>query len=60
MWTKPSVNDDISAFSALSSRNRESFNYIQLEYGQYAEDFETSDSYRVNPDTKKLEFSYSP
>ena len=31
---------------------------IQLEYGQYAQDFATCNGYRVNPDTLELEFSY--
>jgi len=31
---------------------------LEPEYGQYAQDFAESNGYRVNPETKKLEFSY--
>lgn len=52
------VGQDIQTYKALSERNRETFDYIELEYGQYAQDFAESNGYRVNPDTKELEFSY--
>jgi len=52
------IEHDIAVYRALSERNRESFDYIQLEYGQYAEDFDSCISYRVNPSTNQLEFSY--
>lgn len=52
------VEQDIQTFKVLSARVRESFDYIQLEYGQYAQDFAESNGYRVNPATKELEFSY--
>ncbi|WCF07554.1 hypothetical protein NDS46_25130 [Paenibacillus thiaminolyticus] len=52
------IDYDIKVYKALSDRNRESFDVIQLEYGQYAEDFATCSGYRVNPATKQLEFSY--
>ncbi|MGG3448616.1 hypothetical protein ABER98_01645 [Domibacillus aminovorans] len=50
------VERDIEVFKSLSSRNRETFDFIQLEYGQYKEDFALASSYRVDPATKKLEF----
>lgn len=52
------LEDDITTFKTLSERNRETFDYIQLEYGQYAQDFMECNGYRVNPETKQLEFSY--
>ncbi|MDG0873931.1 hypothetical protein L5D93_16410 [Paenibacillus thiaminolyticus] len=52
------VEYDITVYKALSERNRETFDVIQLEYGQYDEDFATCSGYRVNPATKQLEFSY--
>jgi len=52
------VEHDIDTYKALSERNRETFDYIELEYGQYAQDFAESNGYRVNPETKELEFSY--
>lgn len=52
------IEQDIQAYKALSERNRDTFDYIELEYGQYAQDFAESNGYRVNPETKELEFSY--
>lgn len=52
------VEQDIQTYKALSERNRETFDCIELEYGQYAQDFAESNGYRVNPETKELEFSY--
>ena len=49
---------DIAAYSALSERNSDSFAYINLAYGQYAQDFAECNGYRVNPETRQLEFSY--
>lgn len=53
-----SVEQDIVTYKKLTDRNRETFDYIELEYGQYAQDFAESNGYRVNPETKDLEFSY--
>lgn len=52
------VEQDIATYKALSERNRETFDYIELEYGQYAADFQSCNGYRINPETKQLEFSY--
>ncbi|KQC46933.1 hypothetical protein AP057_08885 [Geobacillus sp. Sah69] len=56
--TKPTVEEDIETYIELSKRNRDSFDYIDLEYGQYEEDFRICSAYRINPETKQLEFSY--
>lgn len=48
----------IDRYKILIERNRETFDYIELEYGQYAQDFAECNGYRVNPETKELEFSY--
>ena len=53
------IEYDINVYKRLSERNRETFDYIELEYGQYAQDFTECNGYRVNPETRKLEFSYS-
>lgn len=53
-----SVEQDIATFNTLSERNRDSFDVLELEYGQYAQDFAECNGYRVNPQTKELEFSY--
>lgn len=52
------VEQDISTFKSLSNRNRETFGVLELEYGQYAQDFAECNGYRVNPEIKELEFSY--
>lgn len=52
------IEQDIQIYKALSERNRGTFDYIELDYGQYAQDFAESVVYRVNPETKELEFSY--
>lgn len=52
------VEHDIKVYKSLSERNRESFDYTELDYGQYAEDFASCNGYRVVPETKQLEFSY--
>src|SRR5699024_8731110 len=57
-FTPPSVELDIKTYKALSERNRNTFDVIELEYGQYVQDFAECNGYRVNPETKELEFSY--
>lgn len=52
------VDEDFVSYAALTARVRETVDYIQLQYGQYAQDFAECNGYRVNPDTKTLEFSY--
>lgn len=52
------VEQDIESIKILSELNRNSFDYIQLDVGQYVQDFAECNGYRVNPETKKLEFSY--
>lgn len=49
---------DFAAYKALSERKPETVGVIQLEYGQYAQNFAECNGYRVNLDTLKLEFSY--
>ena len=57
-FTPTSISDDIDSITLLSERNKETFDVIELGYGQYAQDFAESNGYRVNPETKTLEFSY--
>jgi hypothetical protein len=52
------IEHDIATFTALSERNRDSFDVIELEFGQFAEDFAECNGFRVNVTTKELEFSY--
>ena len=55
---KKTAAQQIVTYPELSERNRDTFDVIELEYGQYAQDFAESNGYRVNPETKTLEFSY--
>lgn len=54
------VEQDFQIYKALSDseRNLETVGIIQLEYGQYAQDFMECNGYRINPDTSEIEFSY--
>lgn len=52
------IEQDIQTYKVLSERNPETFGVLELEYGQYAQDFAVCNGFRVNPETKQLEFSY--
>ncbi|MFP5303294.1 hypothetical protein R2R70_19090, partial [Cobetia sp. SIMBA_158] len=52
------VEKDIQTYTALSERNRETFDVIELPYGFYNADFSIATGYRVNPETKEIEFTY--
>jgi hypothetical protein len=49
---------DFESYKALIERVPESVGMLELEYGQFAEDFAASNGYRVNLDSEELEFSY--
>ncbi len=49
---------DFETYQALAERVPETVGYIQLEYGEYAQDFAQCNGYKINPGTKELEFSY--
>lgn len=55
---KKTVEQQIASYTALSERNRDTFDVIELEYGEYRQDFMEMNGYRVNVETKALEFSY--
>lgn len=52
------IEQDIQTYRSLTERNRETFDVLELDYGQYAKDFAECNGYRVNTETKELEFSY--
>ncbi|MEG0261169.1 MAG: hypothetical protein RR651_14975 [Lysinibacillus sp.] len=56
--TQTTIEQDVSVYKVLSDRNRDTIDVIELQYGQYAQDFVECNGYRVNPVTKTLEFSY--
>jgi hypothetical protein len=50
------IEQDIVTFTALSERNRDTFDVLELEFGAYAQDFAECNGYRVV--NGALEFSY--
>jgi hypothetical protein len=58
--TIPTIEQDIATFTALSERNRTTFDVLELPFGAHANEFSTATSYRVNPTTRELEFNYDP
>lgn len=49
---------DFQTYKALAERVPDTVDCIQLEYGQYVQDFEECNGYKVNIETGQLEFSY--
>ncbi|MCD7034566.1 hypothetical protein LRR81_09970 [Metabacillus sp. GX 13764] len=47
---------DIFSFPVLSERNRDSFDYIDLDFGAYADRFKQHESYKVDAKTKRIIF----
>lgn len=52
------LEQDFAAYKALNERVPETVGMLQLDYGQYAEDFAQASGYRVNVETGELDFSY--
>ncbi|MEK5038967.1 hypothetical protein [Sporosarcina sp. FSL K6-3457] len=52
------VVQDRYIYKSLSERSTDSYDVVELPYGFLSQDFAECDGYRVNPETKKLEFSY--
>ncbi|MEC1377368.1 hypothetical protein P9D39_24385 [Heyndrickxia oleronia] len=52
------IEDDFKYSLELRNQNRDIVDYLQLEPGQYNEEFSEAVTYRVNPETKELEFGY--
>jgi hypothetical protein len=56
--TETSVDEDFATYAVLQERVRDTVDYIQLEYGQYADDFAQCNGYKVDVATKTIVFSY--
>ncbi|MDT0160255.1 hypothetical protein [Bacillus sp. AG4(2022)] len=52
------VEQDIATYTTLSERNRESFDVVELSYGDYAEDFKEGKLIGVDLENKTPMFSY--
>lgn len=52
------IEEDIESFPALMERNRETFDYLDLEYGAFREDFSRGKLVAIDLETKELKFLY--
>ncbi|VUG07033.1 hypothetical protein PPOLYM_03441 [Paenibacillus polymyxa] len=50
--------DDMGFYPQLKGYDPEQVDVLKLEFDKYIEDFQKATSYRVNPDTKTMEFTY--
>lgn len=57
-YVTPTIEQDFKRYAVLAERVPDSVGVLELEYGQYAQDFAECNGYRVNPETQELEFSY--
>lgn len=57
-WVETTVEQDFQTYKELAERVDDTVDMIQLEYGQYAQDFTECNGYKVNPETLAIEFSY--
>ncbi|MNW61817.1 hypothetical protein D3C74_399050 [compost metagenome] len=53
-----SPDGDILQYRELSDRVLETFDYVQLDYGQFSQDFIECTGFKVDINTRELEFSY--
>lgn len=60
-WVNPTTTeDDWRIYTELSKYNKSEVDYIELQFGEFKTEFSECTSYRVNVDTKTLEFDYTP
>ena len=60
-WVNPTTTeDDWIIYAELSKYNKSEVDYIELQFGEFKTEFTECTSYRVNVDTKQLEFDYTP
>lgn len=53
-----SIEEEMQLSRTLSEYNKEEIDVIEIGVNEYAQDFAESIGYRVNPETKQLEFFY--
>ena len=51
---------DFKIYAELQKYNKTEVDYIELKWGEFKTEFAECTSYRVNVDTKQLEFDYTP
>lgn len=54
------TEDDWRIYSELSKYNKSEVDFIELQFGEFKTEFAECTSYKVNVDTKQLEFDYTP
>ena len=60
-WVNPTTTEqDWEIYSELSKYNKSEVDFIELQFGEFKTEFAECTSYRVNVDTKQLEFDYTP
>ena len=60
-WVNPTTTEqDWEIYSELSKYNKSEVDFIELQFGEFKTEFAECTSYKVNVDTKTLEFDYTP
>lgn len=60
-WVLPTTTeDDWRIYSELQKYNKTEVDFIELQFGEFKTEFAECTSYRVNVDTKQIEFDYTP
>ena len=60
-WVNPTTTeDDWRIYTELGKYNKSEVDFIELKWGEFKTEFAECTSYRVNVDTKQLEFDYTP
>lgn len=60
-WVNPTTSeDDWRIYSELQKYNKTEVDFIELQFGEFKTEFAECTSYRVNVETKTLEFDYTP
>ena len=60
-WVNPiTTEQDWEIYSELSKYNKSEVDFMELQFGEFKTEFAECTSYRVNVETKKLEFDYTP
>ena len=60
-WVNQTTTEqDWRIYSELSKYNKSEVDFIELQFGEFKTEFAECTSYRVNVDTKTLEFDYTP
>lgn len=59
-WVNPTTSEqDWEIYSELSKYNKSEVDFMELQFGEFKTEFAECTSYRVNVETKTLEFDYT-